>query len=86
VYVNHGIILSKTKAEHIKDINWVFKCLYEGDMRVSQEKSKFFKKSVDYLGLIESFAGLTTSPDKIISIKAFQPPKSLYSLRSFLGL
>jgi len=54
-------------------------------MRVSQEKSKFFKKSVEYLGFIVSCAGLTTSPDKIKAIEAFQPPTSLYSLRSFMG-
>jgi len=55
-------------------------------MRVSQEKSKFFKKSVEYLGFIVSCAGLTTSPDKIKAIEAFQPPTSLYSLRSFMGV
>jgi len=76
VYVDDVIIFSKTKEYHINDINWVLKNLYEAGMRVSQEKSKFFKKSVEYLEFIVSCK----------ATEAFQPPTSLYSLRSFLGL
>ncbi|KAH8278184.1 hypothetical protein KR018_002706, partial [Drosophila ironensis] len=55
-------------------------------MRVSQEKSKFFKKSVEYLGFIVSQGGLRTSPEKVKAIKDFPEPKTLFDLRSFLGL
>jgi len=55
-------------------------------MRVSQEKSKLFKKSVEYLGFIVSQGGLRTSPEKVKTIKEFPPPKTLFNLRSFLGL
>jgi len=49
-------------------------------------ESKFFKKSVEYLGLIVSQGGLRTSPEKVKVIKEFPPPKTLFDLRSFLGL
>lgn len=55
-------------------------------MRVSQEKSKLFKKSVEYLGLIVSSAGLRTLPEKVKAIGDFLPPGTLYNLRSLLGL
>lgn len=52
MYVDDVIIFSKTKEDHVKDVDWVLRKLLEAGMRVSQEKSKFFKKSVEYLGFI----------------------------------
>jgi len=56
VYVDDVIIFSQTKEDHVKDIHWVLEKLLYAGMRVSQEKSKFFKKSVEYLGFIVSEA------------------------------
>lgn len=44
VYVDDVIIYLKTKEDHVKDIQWVLGELLKAGMRVSQEKSKFFKK------------------------------------------
>lgn len=84
VYVDDVIIFSPNKEDHVKHIEWVLKSLR--DMRVSQEKSKFFKKSVEYLGFTVCRGGIQTSADKVQAIKDFQPPKTLFSIRSFLGL
>jgi len=46
-------------------VDWVLTKLLEAGMRVSQEKLKFFKKSVEYLGFIVSQGGLRTSPEKV---------------------
>jgi len=88
VYVDDVIIFSQTKEDHVKDIYWVLEKLLDeyAGMRVSQEKSKFFKKSVEYLGFIVSEGGLRTSPEKVKAIKEFPLPKTLFDLRSFLGL
>jgi len=67
-------------------VDWVLAKLLEAGMRVSQEKSKLFNKSVEYLGFIVSQGGLRTSPKKVRAIKEFPPPKTLFDLRSFLGL
>lgn len=86
VYVDDVIIFSTNKEDHVKHINWVLKSLEDANMRVSQEKSKFFKKSVEYLGFTVSRGGIQTSPEKVQAIKSFQIPKTLFGLRSFLGL
>jgi len=55
-------------------------------MRVSTEKSKFFKKSVSFLGFIVTSNGATTDPEKTKAIQEFPEPKNVFEVRSFLGL
>lgn len=55
-------------------------------MKVSVEKSKFFKTEVDYLGFVVSRGGVKTNPNKVHSIKCYEQPTTLRGLRSFLGL
>jgi len=86
VYVDDVKIFSESKEDHVKDIHWVLNSLHNAGMRVSQEKSKFFKKSVEYLGFIVSRGRITTSPDKVQAISNFPKPLTLFDLRSFLGL
>jgi len=71
---------------HVNDINTVLKTLCDAGMRVSVEKSKFFEENVEYLGFIVSRGGIKIAPEKVKAIKEFQPPSTLFSLRSFLGL
>jgi len=55
-------------------------------MKVAREKTKFFKESVEFLGLIVTRGGTKTDPEKVRAIQAFPEPKTLFRLRSFLGL
>jgi len=55
-------------------------------MRVSAEKSRFFKKSVSFLGFINTNDGAGTDPEKVMAIKEFPEPKNVFEVRSFLGL
>ncbi|KAH8386070.1 hypothetical protein KR093_007572, partial [Drosophila rubida] len=55
-------------------------------MRVAQEKTKFFKESVEFLGFIVTRDGARTDPEKVRAIQEYVEPKSLFALRSFLGL
>ena len=86
VYIDDVIIFSKSEEEHCEHITWVLAKLLEANMRVSVEKSKFFKTSVEYLGFLVSMDGLSTSPEKIETIKNYPQPGTLFHLRSFLGL
>lgn len=86
VYVDDVIIFSENENDHVNHIAWVLGKLYEANMRVSREKSHFFKESVEYLGFVVSRGGLTTSPDKVNAIRNYEQPKTLFNVRSFLGL
>jgi len=55
-------------------------------MRVSAQKSRFFKKSVSFLGFIVTNNGATTDPEKIRAIQEFPEHKNVFEVRSFLGL
>lgn len=86
VYVDDVIIFSENEEDHVKHIAWVLDRLFEANMRVSREKSNFFKESVEYLGFIVSRGGIRTSPEKVAAINNYEQPSTLFKVRSFLGL
>jgi len=86
VYVDDVIVFSKNEVDHVRHIDTVLKCLIEANIRVSQEKTNFFKESVEYLGFIVSKDGTRSDPKKVKAIQEYPEPKSVYSVRSFLGL
>jgi len=86
VYVDDVIVFSEDENSHIRHVDWVLKSLHDANMRVSTEKSRFFKKSVSFLGFIVTNNGATTDPEKIKAIQEFPEPKNIFEVRSFLGL
>jgi len=86
VYVDDVIVFSEDENANIRHVDWVFKSLHDANMRVSAQKSRFFKKSVSFLGFIVTNNGATTDPDKIRAIQEFPKPKNVFEVRSFLGL
>lgn len=67
VYVDDIIIFSSHEESHVKHVEWVLHRLFEANMRVSAEKSRFFRKSVNFLGFIVTSNGATTDPEKVWS-------------------
>lgn len=86
VYVDDIIIYSPDGESHLKHIDSILRKLENAGMRISPEKSKFFKSQVEFLGFIVSETGIKTCPDKVRDIVNYEPPKTLRALRSFLGL
>lgn len=80
------IIFSPDENSHLKHINNILKKITEAGMRISLEKCKFFRTQVEFLGFIVTIDGIRTCPHKVRDIEQFKEPKSLKSLRSFLGL
>lgn len=64
VYIDDVIIFSQDKEDHLKHVEAVLKSLLEANMRVSVEKSKFFKTELEYLGFQISKGGIKTCPQK----------------------
>jgi len=84
VYVDDVIIFSENEFDHVRHIDTVLKCLIDANMRVSQEKSRFFEESVEYLGFILSKDGTKSDPEKVRAIQEYSEPDSVYKVRSFL--
>ena len=86
VYVDDIIIFSENEEDHVKHIDCILQLMHDANMRISHEKSKFFKKNVEYLGFVVSANGISTAPSKTEAIKKFKTPTTLFALRSFHGL
>lgn len=86
VYIDDVLIYSSSPEEHMKHINIIVNALHEANMKISEEKSYFFKTSVEYLGHIITHERITVDPNKVKAIKEYPIPSNLKELRSFLGL
>jgi len=53
-------------------------------MKISVEKSKFFKLETNFLGYVVSHNVIRTDPEKISTIVKYPIPKNIRELRSFL--
>ena len=81
VYVDDVIIFSVNMKDHVEHIAWVLDRLYKAKMRVSQEKSHFFKEKVEFLGFVVSRGGITTNPSIIEAINKFEQTTTLFRVR-----
>lgn len=86
VYIDDIIIYSADEESHLEHIEKILWKLEKSGMRVSKEKSKFFRTEVEFLGFVVSQNGIKTSPDKVNDILNYKLPTTLRALRSFLGL
>lgn len=60
--------------------------LYAANMKISDEKSKFFMQNVEYLGHVNSNGRVRVDTKKVVTIDDYPLPQTLRQLRSFLGL
>lgn len=86
VYMDDVIIFSPDEKSHLEHINNILRKIEKAGMRISVQKSRFFRTEVSFLGFIVTTEGIKTCPDKVRDIIEFRVPESLKSLRSFLGL
>lgn len=86
VYMDDIIIFSPNAKTHLEDIEKIVSKLKDSGMKISTEKSKFFKTEVEFLGFTVSCSGIKTCPSKVNDILNYKQPETLRALRSFLGL
>lgn len=86
VYIDDVLIFSDSLEEHMQHISIIFQALHEANMKISNEKSHFFKPEIEFLGHIIKYQKITVDPEKIATIRDYEVPRTLKQLRSFLGL
>lgn len=86
VYIDDVLIYSDSEEEHMKHISLVINALHKANMKIANEKSHFFKKTIEFLGHIITYNKITVDPEKVATIRDYAEPKTLKQLRSFLGL
>jgi len=75
VYMDDIIIFSKTIEQHYKDLIGLINILLKANMKISIEKSKFFKLETTFLGYVVSHNVIKTDPEKISTILKYPFPK-----------
>jgi len=70
--------------DYANDIAWALDRLFEANMRVSTDKSFFFKETVEYIGRMVSSGGVTTSPYAVNAFQNYKQRNIFFSVRSFL--
>nr|CAD1832616.1 unnamed protein product [Ananas comosus var. bracteatus] len=86
VFFNEILVYSKSLEEHMKHLMVVLKELRKNTLYEKKSKYTFDKMRVEYLDHIISEEGVATDPAKIEGMIAWPTPKSVRSLRGFLGL
>lgn len=65
VYIDDVLIYSSSHDEHMEHIRIVINALRQANMKISYEKSHFFKDSTEYLGHIIKHNRITVDPQKL---------------------
>lgn len=86
IYLDDMIIHAKTKEEHDKILEKVFKKLDEHNLKLKISKCIFYAKTFKYLGHIVTKDGYKANPEKIEVIKNYPTPTKVKEIQRFLGL
>ncbi|CAI7825385.1 unnamed protein product, partial [Closterium sp. NIES-53] len=85
VYLDDILIFSKTREQHPRDLDAVFKRLQENRLITKGSKCEFFKQELEFLGHVISRDGIKIDLAKIKTIQEWKPPTNITELQSFLG-
>ena len=85
IYVDDIHITSTSFEEHMYHLEQIFKKFEQHNITINRKKSQFLKNQVVFLGHIISKKGISMDPDKIQTIKNFQPPKTKKQVQAFIG-
>jgi hypothetical protein len=86
IYLDDILIFSKTEEDHLEHLGLVLDILKRHNLRVQLPKCDFLKKELKFLGHIVSQNGMKLDPAKVAVIENWATPKTVFDVRSFLGL
>jgi hypothetical protein len=86
VFFDDILIYSKTWTDHLTHVDQVLHLLSQHQLFLKQSKCVFSASEVEYLGHLVGKDGVRVDPKKIEAMKDWPHPKTLKSLRGFLGL
>jgi hypothetical protein len=86
VFFNDILIYSKTWTTHVSHVDRVLHLLSQHQLFLKQSKCVFGASEVEYLGHLVGKSSVRVDPKNIESMQDWPHPKTLKSLRGFLGL
>ena len=86
IYLDDVVVYAPSAKEHLKRLEGVFKKLKDAGLKLKPSKCQLFKKSISYLGHVVSEEGVHTDPKKIETVRNWERPTNVHTVRQFLGL
>ena len=86
VFVDDILIYSQSKVEHEDHLRIVLQLLRDHQLYAKFSKCEFWLTEVGFLGHVVSASGLSVEPGKVEAVMSWERPKSVFEIRSFLGL
>jgi transposase InsO family protein len=86
VYLDDLLVFSRTAEEHLQHLKWVLDRLRTSKLKARDSKCHFFRQKLNFLGHVVSAEGIAPDPAKVSSVTNWPTPRSLFEVRSFLGL
>jgi hypothetical protein len=86
VFIDDILVLSKSKKEHEEHPRIMLQRLCDHQLYVKFNKCEFWLIEVQFLGHVISSEGISVPPGKVREVLDWKPPRTVYQVRSFLGL
>ena len=86
VFVDDILIYSQFEEEHEDHLRVVLQWLRDHQLYAKFSKCEFWIIVVRFLGHVVSAPGVSIDPEKVEAVMSWERPKSVFKIRSFLGL
>ena len=80
------LIYSQLEWEHGYHLRIVLQLLRDHQLYAKFSKCKFWLTEMRFLGHMVSASGVSVDPEKVEAVMSWERPKSVFEIRSFLGL
>ena len=86
-YIDNVLCIGKGSfADHIKQLEEIFRRFLKAGLKVNAAKSSFGLREIPYLGYIISMDGLKWDPKKIQGIMDLAKPQTAKEMKSFIRM
>jgi hypothetical protein len=86
VFIHDILVYLKSTEDHEEHLQVVLQRLRDHQLYAKFSKCEFWISEVPFLGHVISSEGIAVDPSKVRDVLDWEPPKSVYQVRSFLGL
>ena len=86
VFMDDILIYSQSEWEHEYHLRIVLQLLRDHQLYAKFSKCEFWLTEVRFLGHVVSVLGVSVDPEKVEAVMSWERPKSVFEIRSFLGL
>ena len=86
VFVDDILIYSQSEWEHEYHLRIVLQLLRDHQLYAKFSKCEIWLTEVRFLGHVVSASGVSVDPEKVEAVMGWERPRSVFEIRSFLGL